>query len=284
MRRSKLHPLWPILLNPPRLIITTKALSPLRAPYDGSWWGGSAGESAGLSGPIADITALIAQLGGNALVPAFYDGRLNVTAAGGLVNTWQDARGPGFGPNLTAAGTARPTYQATDHVAFDGVNNIMGTAAVAAFDLSHPISLVFVASAAAATSGQSMAAIADTANTGHGILDAQFQAGPNWGSFCGGQTTDTAVLSSNGIIRVVVFTYNGTAHTAQVPNHVLSSSTVNAAIAQNLPLTLGAFGAGQAVSPSVIYNAIVYAGVLSAPLVTDILTWAVNFRAAVAAS
>lgn len=282
MRNRRRHPLWPLLLNPPRLLVA-KPLSPLRGPWNAyDWWDGEASESVGgPGGPIADITALITALGGNALVPAFYDGRLNVTASGGVASQWQDARGAGFGPNLTAAGTAQPSYIGTDHLVFDGVNNQMVSAAVAAFDLSSPISLVFVSSAAAAVNGQNMGAISDAGASN--ILDQQFQAGPDWGSFCGGHTDSANVGSSDGVIRVVVLTYSGTAHSVQVPNHAKTSAPVTAAAAGNRPLTLGTYSTGQAKCPSTEYSVFVYAGVLSAGQVTTILNWAVTNRGAVAA-
>ncbi len=238
--------------------------------------------AAAASGPIADIAALIAALGGNALVPAFYDGRLNVTNAAGVASLWQDARGAGFGPDLTAAGAAQPSYAGADHLVFDGVANQMVSAAVAAFDLSAPISLVFVASAVAAVNGQSMGAISDAGASN--ILDQQFQAGPDWGSYCGGNPHTANVASADGVIRVVVLTYNGTAHTVRVPNHAQTNVAVVAAGAGNRPLTLGAYSTGQGKCPSTQYAVIVYAGVLSGAQVTSILNWAVANRGAVAAA
>lgn len=279
MRRARRHPMWAMLLNPPRPI--ARPLSPLLVPYVGPEWLVFAdGRSAGPGGPMADITALITALGGNAVVPAFYDGRLNVTSAAGVASVWQDARGPGFGPNLTAAGAAQPSYVATDHLVFDGVNNQMVSAAVPAFDLSQPISLVFVASSTG-TAGQSMGAISD-AGAGN-IVDTQMQTGPNWGSYCGGHTTDAGVLNGT-TIRVLVLTYSGTTTTAQVPNHAKQTSGVNAGGVGNQPLTLGTYSTGQAKCPSTQYSVFVYAGVLSSAQVTTILTWAVTNRGAVAAS
>jgi hypothetical protein len=274
--RKGWHPSWrarmPLVRLPP------PPLEPATVPT-----GVSGAGSDGLAGPIADITALITALGGNALVPAFYDGRLNVTASLGVASLWRDARGLGFGPDLTAAGAAQPSYVGNNQLVFDGVNNQMVSAAVAAFDLSNPISLVFVASAAAATTGLSMGAISDAGATN--VLDQQFQAGPDWGSFTsGGNSLSAGVGSADGVIRVVALTMTGLATTAQVPNHARQTGTCNAAAAGNRALTLGTYSTGQGKCPSTQYAVIVYAGVLSAGQVTAILNWAVLNRAAVAAA
>jgi hypothetical protein len=95
---------------------------------------------------VSDVQALIAALGGNASVPAFYDARSNVTAA-----QWQDVRGGGFGPLLTATGV--PVLSgagATRRVTVSGTQWYQ-SALSPIFDLSHPGTLaVFVTVADAA--------------------------------------------------------------------------------------------------------------------------------------
>jgi lysophospholipase L1-like esterase len=89
-------------------------------------------------GPVPnDILALIAALGGNADVPAFYDIRANVTSAAGIVSAWADARGAGFGPTLTATGSPTITGAGLSQtINTNGSTAYLKTAASALFDLS----------------------------------------------------------------------------------------------------------------------------------------------------
>jgi hypothetical protein len=84
----------------------------------------------GGAGLPADVPTLITALGGDAVVPAFYDARTGVGLTGSLVDSWADARGGGFGPALTATTTARPTYDAVlKTLTFDGTANFLRASA-----------------------------------------------------------------------------------------------------------------------------------------------------------
>lgn len=94
-----------------------------------------------------DYEALITSLGGNAQVPGFYDVRIGITASGGLVDSWADARGAGFGPQLAAAGAARPTWDATNLLVVAGAATDLASAEVTGFDISGAKGLVFIGAA-----------------------------------------------------------------------------------------------------------------------------------------
>lgn len=97
-------------------------------------------------GPLTDVQALIAALGGDAVVPAFYDARSRVTVA-----SWQDVRGAGFGPVLTATGTPVLSGSgATARVTTSGTQWYQ-SALSPIFDLSHAGTLVLFATLADAS-------------------------------------------------------------------------------------------------------------------------------------
>lgn len=113
-----------------------------------------------------DIDTLIVNLGGNAAVLAIYDTRFGVTSTGGMVDSWADARGAGFGPTLTGAGATRPAWDATNKIITgDGVDDVLVSPASALFDLSPAIGVAFVGSMPANPAGNqwSVATIVDAA-------------------------------------------------------------------------------------------------------------------------
>jgi lysophospholipase L1-like esterase len=125
-RRKRRRTQWPFF----RFLINT--MPPPTAPPGGT--GGAV---------PTDIAMLIAELGGDADVPAFYDARINVVTVGGVVSSWLDARGPGFGPTLVATG--HPTLTGAGPAASvntDGATSWLQTSDVALFDLSLPYTLV----------------------------------------------------------------------------------------------------------------------------------------------
>lgn len=110
-----------------------------------------------------DVIALLAQL---SFTPTFFlDRRYGVSATGGAVDSWEDARGTGKSVALpvTAAGTARPSY-ANQVVTFDGVNNVMAGPAVAALSLAAQRTLFYVGTMTVATNTALIAALSDAAS------------------------------------------------------------------------------------------------------------------------
>jgi hypothetical protein len=114
----------------------------------------------------SDVTTLIATLGGNSSVLAFYDARHNVTVSGGRLSSWGDVRGAGFGPPLvpTQSGTTHePVYNGTSGpilFSWTDSNAIRTAAPSSLFDLSKALTLVYVGSVTLASSGLGSIAIA----------------------------------------------------------------------------------------------------------------------------
>lgn len=98
------------------------------------------------AGLPAGNSQLIADLGGDAVMLAFYDARNNVGNSGGFADTWDDTRGAvGYGPQIVGAGAERPAY-AGSLLTFDGVDDYMTSAASALFDLSVAKTLIAIGS------------------------------------------------------------------------------------------------------------------------------------------
>lgn len=72
-------------------------------------------------GPIA---ALRSELGDAAIAGLYVMGSGQSTT-GGVLDSWADARGAGFGPTLSAAGSARPAVDADGIVTFDGTDDYL---------------------------------------------------------------------------------------------------------------------------------------------------------------
>lgn len=109
---------------------------------------------------VPDYTTLITNLGGNSVVPFFYDSRFGVTLSGSSVATWDDVRGSGAGFGLTLA----PATPSTQKPSYDSVNKIINfdhtqsqnlqTSSLANVTLSGGFALVLVVgSATAVTNG-----------------------------------------------------------------------------------------------------------------------------------
>jgi hypothetical protein len=148
-------------------IAVVVACSKVTAPNKGSTGGTDSTTTHDTTQSAAsDVTTLITALGGDASVLAFYDARHNVTVAGGRVSSWGDARGAGFGPALvpTQSGTThQPVYNgATGPILFSWSDtNALRTAVPSSlFDLSKPLTMVYVGSVTLASSGLGSVAIA----------------------------------------------------------------------------------------------------------------------------
>jgi hypothetical protein len=217
----KKHVLWCVAAAVTLGIACSKATAPT---------GGGANGSTSVS---ADLTALIATLGGDTSVLAIYDARDNVTRASGQVTTWGDARGPGFGPPLvpTRSGTKYlPLYNGNSGpILFNSVdsNALRTTTPSPLFDLSRPLTLVYVGSVTNASSGwASLAIVSDSINPPARVLAIGSKGYPTIFAIAGARRTidlNTRVRTSGtGTVsdtsRLIVVTNNGTAISAQIDN------------------------------------------------------------------
>jgi hypothetical protein len=216
----KKHVLWCVAIGVTLGIACSKATAPT------SGTNGSTSIS-------ADLTTLIAALGGDSSVLAIYDARDNVTRATGQVTTWGDARGPGFGPALvpTRSGTKYlPLYNGNfGPILFTNVDsNALRTATPSPlFDLSRPLTLVYVGSVPSASTGWGSLAIAsDSINPPARALAVGSKGYPTIFAIAGAHRTidlDTGVPTSGAgtmsdTQRLIVVTNDGVRISAQVDN------------------------------------------------------------------
>jgi hypothetical protein len=186
---------------------------------------------------------LVAALGGNAAVPAIYDGRLGVTVGGGVVSAWADARGGGFGPSLVASGTKQPSFT-VDHLVFDGVNNVLACAVASAlFDVSGPYSFALIGFSNA---NGNFAGLAD-GSTANRILLLQ-TAGGVYASNVGSPHVTVSSVIAQGTTNLLAIASSGAATgNIDVPNTARVTSAITLPGAGNNFLSLGAYaptGAG----------------------------------------
>jgi len=177
---------------------------------------------------------------------ATYDGRIGVTSSAGVVSNWADARGSvGFGPALTAAGTAQPSYNGSNKLTFDGVNNVMSTAAAyAGFDVSTPLAFFFIGFSAAAGN---FAGVSDSSSASR-ILLLQNASGVYAANAGNPHTTVSSVIASDSTELLVVVSSGASAGNIDVPNRARVSSAITMPAAGANFLTLGSYfasGAGK---------------------------------------
>lgn len=96
----------------------------------------------------SDILTLIAALGGDTAVRAFYDARSNKVFTGSNVTTWNDARttpSVGHGTPLLGVGTTKPVFNSTlNTITCDGIDNGLQTGTSSRFDLTLGRSIIYV--------------------------------------------------------------------------------------------------------------------------------------------
>lgn len=237
---------------------------------------------------LGDIAALVDVLGGNAVVPAFYDVRAGVTDAGGVASQWADVRGAGFGPALTAAGAARPTWDGSV-LTFDGAAHVLGTAASSLFVVSGAYSLVLVAAVpqtvglaypAAINDGTEarVLAVQQTAGAG-GVIRALMENGINF-------VEPSSGVAVSATRRVAIASKTATTGASiDVPN-AARASLVNAAsvAAGDNVLSVGALrSTGTFYAKPVVRAVLCLSKQVSAADVTAIFAWARDNHGAVAA-
>lgn len=166
-----------------------------------------------------------------------------------VVSQWDDFRGgTGFGPSFTAAGSARPTWDAANkRLVGDGVNMNMATAASALFDLAGPKTLYMVISFPTVVGPKYMAAIGDSASPtrlialGNGADDSD-----PIGYFGSGFIPCDASVPLSPALRLFIFTKNGTTGVSGlVPNGPKITNVLGGAMpGGNNPLALFTYFAG----------------------------------------
>jgi hypothetical protein len=100
--------------------------------------------------------------GGDAALFAYYVYGKNMASSGGGVDTLDDARGPGFGPQLVGTGHKPPDETANGQIGFDGTaNQYLISAIVPGFRISAaaPKSIFFIGSVHAGTNNLRLAGI-----------------------------------------------------------------------------------------------------------------------------
>lgn len=201
-----------------------------------------------------DIATIIAQLGGNAQVPAFYDSRYKVTtAAGPVVSQWDDARGStGFGPSLIATGTSRPPWDATNTLIgpFDGIDDEMVAGVNAAFALNGACAVFLVASIPSTASIRYPLIVANALSATSRLLGFRQAAGAG-GTVLGESNNGTTLQTADSTIvvsatrRLWVASKNATTTVAiDVPNHAEVTAVGGAIAAGTNAFTLGDYFAG----------------------------------------
>jgi hypothetical protein len=201
-----------------------------------------------------DWETLIQQLGGDAAVPFFYDGRFNVTLNAGEVEAIDDVRGvSGYGPQcLSATAADWPLYDAAEGTlqfrGTGGGRQTLVSAAFAGVDLANALSLVFVGrfvESPTSTSRRYYAA-AVVQNLGGNYALSDNSIGVRMTSSAGGDTQkiagetrvaagalvyeESAVSPSTTAVRTVIVTQDGsTAQSVQVPDDAAESDTMTGA-------------------------------------------------------
>jgi PGF-pre-PGF domain-containing protein len=225
-----------------------------------------------------DIPALISDMGGDSVINAIYDTRFNVASSGGVVDTWDDARGSGFGPQLTAFGTSRPAWDAVNEIiTFDGINDGLLTLASPKFNLSTAKTLVVILSVPTFSEW--------TTNVDIGTSDdSEFlQIMQPWtNTYFGwdnGTFIDSGIFADGARRLVVVESVPGANFAITVPGAARSSGSAYDFTGLDYQLSVGNSVPGWNPSNSVVRAVIVIEGTLTKTQRKVLNDWAVNQHA-----
>lgn len=228
-----------------------------------------------------DLAQCIAQLGGDAAVPACYDVRGGVTVVSGVVSQWDDARGAGYGPSLVAAGAARPAWDdANQLVTFDGVDDTLASAfGVAALSLNGIDRTLYVVGYEPVVGGNAyLAAIADATPSRYLALRALSGGSNRYGAIYSGTAVASLVAGSNTTRRLLIaggVVSGGTVSVAVPGQARVSAAGASAATALNYGLTLGSLASAAGTFGNAVLRAVLV--VNRAPSVADdalVMAWA----------
>lgn len=226
-----------------------------------------------------DIAALVAALGGDEVVLAIYDARHGVTASGGFVDAWDDARGAvGFGPQLAGLTTTRPAHNTDDlTIDFDGSDDVLATAEVAAFNMQTAKSLIIVGATTGANTtvaglfsgGRRMGLVLSGSNI-FGVF------------FDPGEHQIDSIVDGGAARRALFVSQNGTTTgKIEIPDEAAVTNSITDIGSNNNALTLGRSHGTGTVTPLIARAAIVLEGAYSDAQRDTIMTWAVAQHAAV---
>ena len=238
------------------------------------------------SGLPAGNAQLVADLGGNAEVIAFYDVRAGITLATG-VSQWNDCRGAvGYGPSLVqATGANQPARTGTGdsdyEVNFDGTDDFMRTASSALFDNSGAAALIFIGSADSAfVDGRYFCYTGDSAAFGRALAlrcnaTAALEGAAKGGTFGPG---GAAVVPSTTRRLMIVAQDATTGATFEIANRAENPFTgVDQASGNNI-LALGSHATGAGFVPIKVRAVIRLAHEITAGEVSAVKTWATTYH------
>lgn len=163
--------------------------------------GGTSGTASFEVTIATDITQLVSDLGGDALIAGLFDARYGVTESGGAVSSWRDARGSAYAALTQATASRQPTYSGSNLITFDGSDDYLSsTNALVTSDMAGASAIAYVGTQPAiGVVVQLMYTLSDVAG-GAGVLymqkDASSQllvvgnaagnAAANWGTVISG--------------------------------------------------------------------------------------------------
>lgn len=173
--------------------------------------------------PPTELAFLRANIvGGDSTMTAVYLPDQQTTLSGSAVTTWADARGGGFGPSLTGAGSAQPTYDSVNNeIDFDGVDDLMATATSALFDLSGTVCIAMTGVIPTSAGSLTLIGIEDTTgasrllgigktNAGGVIYATVLQSGSS--------IANSTVVTSNTARLIMVYKDASNQFYIQIPN------------------------------------------------------------------
>jgi hypothetical protein len=187
------------------------------------------------SSALGDWAQLIADLGGDAEVPFFYDCRFNVGLVAGKANTIDDVRGAsGFGPQLGAG--ADGDYDASlGEISLDNGEAMVSSSTSAKADLSQPLTLVYIGTVPGTGTGLKFVC-GCAALFGGAFFGVRAGTSTIAGeAFVGSTTTtiDSGVAHDAAAVRVVMVSQDGgTGLTSEVPNDGENADTLAAAFTE----------------------------------------------------
>jgi parallel beta-helix repeat protein len=234
---------------------------------------------------LNDLTALVADLGGDAAVKAVYDARSGVTASGGYVDAWDDARGAvGYGPQLTAALTVRPAYDAVNKLlTFDGSNDQLVSAASALFNMSTGKTLVIIASPPNAL-WKVFIELTEAAEARWMRIRTRGSAAIVMDTSLGtGNPLNSSGVNADGTLRLMTHDSYAGGTTVQVADTALSSGGAAGTPNENHLLCVGS-EYGNNHTAMTVKAVLVLEGVLNAAKRTALQLWAVGVHGAVLTS
>lgn len=224
----------------------------------------------------ADISDVVAALGGDSYVQGIYDARYNlVSFDGAVVDNWGDARGEGYGLVLTATGTTRPAYSvAAKTITFDGVNDRLTNVSSALFNYGGTAkAIAYIGSNPAPGNVANLSSSDVFGIVGNaGLIQAQ----------AGGSVVSSTIATSATRRLSIASKDLSTALHIDVPDHVRVSATVAASTTEYKLLEVGAIQ-GTGYTAAVVRAVVILARAATANDIAILRAWAVRYHGITAA-